>query len=499
MGQTQSNSNKVNNDNSDVVELLPSSESAKQTPLDKAYKIIEEYKRDLAVGKNKYFELYLSDLGLEEIPEIPSSVEILYLNDNKIKTISNLPKNLRTLYISNNEIEEIKNLPSKIQKLYLNENQIKNVYNLPKNLIKLSLNYNGIRKLPELPENLTYLDVSYNKITELPSLKYGLELLYCHDNRLEELPHLPLSLKDLNCANNNLQKIPNLPKNIKLMAVNNPVFDKYYQVGVLNESNLRKHFYRNKSFDTLILRKGTVLFKSLKKPEFLKDAFVGYQFKDKYILSPDHESYFFLHPFNTSYGDHTAIFVLTQDVELILGLKPSKDYNKYDINERFGQKCKEKKHQSLIKNQYQSYCISDEFTEQYPNILGWIAPDDEEIPDKHKENKNFLKYYKYVTFYKNDEELIIRPEVSIYPLTKRMERDVITPVNDFDGDWIIKNQSNFNYKLVTILEDNVEFKDYKNLIDELLSKKGHKFGDETYRMTRSEVDGMYYMGTFGPR
>jgi E3 ubiquitin-protein ligase SspH2 len=134
MGQAQSNSNKVNNDNSDVVELLPSSESAKQTPLDKAYKIIEEYKRDLAVGKNKYFELYLSDLGLEEIPEIPASVEFLNLDGNKIKTISNLPKNLRTLYLNYNQITEIRNLPNKIELLYLNENQIKNVYNLPKNL-----------------------------------------------------------------------------------------------------------------------------------------------------------------------------------------------------------------------------------------------------------------------------------------------------------------------------------------------------------------------------
>jgi Leucine-rich repeat (LRR) protein len=494
MGQIQSNNgSKVPNNESENVELL-SKEKVEKTPLEKAYKIIEEYNQDLASGKNKYFQLHLEYLDLEEIPEIPASVEFLYLEGNKIKTINNLPKNLKFLNMKYNQVIEIKDLPNKIEKLYLTDNEIKKVHNLPKNLKILYLINNEIRKLPELPDSLQEIDVSYNKITELPSLKYGLQILHCHHNRLEELPHLPLSLKELNCANNNLQKIPNLPKNIKLMAVNNSVFDKYYQIGVLNENNLRQHFYKNKSFDTLILRKGTVLFKSLRKPEFLKDAFAGYQFKDKYILSPDHESYFFLHPFNTSYGDHTAIFVLTQDVELFLGLKPSKDANKYEINERFGQECKKKKHQSLIINQYQSYCISDEFTKQYPNILGWIAPDDEEIPNKHKENKNFLKYYKYVTFYKNDEELIIRPEVSIYPLTKRNDRDVITPVKDFDGDWIIKNQDKFNYKFVTMLEDNVEFKDYKALIDELLSKKGHKFGNETFRITRSEVDGMYYMG-----
>lgn len=488
MGQIQSNYVKHKNDDVDLLTEL------KETPLEKAYKIIEEYKQELAVGKNKYFELYLHFLGLEEIPEIPSSVEILHLNHNKIKNINNLPKNLKKLYISNNEIEEIKDLPSKIEKLYLNENQIKNVYNLPKNLRKLLLNYNNIRKLSELPDNLISLDISYNEISELPSLRYGLEILYCHHNELTELPHLPLSLKELNCANNQLIKIPNLPKNINLIAMNNPVFDKYYQVKRLDENNLRQHFYKNESFDTLILRKGTVLFKSFKNLEFLKDAFVGYQFKDKYILSSNAETYMFLHPFNTSYGDHTAIFVLTQDVELILGLKPSKDLNKYDINERFGQKCKEKKQQSLIKNRFQSYCISDEFTEKYPKILGWIAPDDYEVPEKHKENKNFLKYYKYINFYENADDLIIRPEVSIYPFKERMERDFITPVNDFDGDWIINNQDKFNYKLVTILEDNVEFKDYKNLIDDLLSKKGHKFGDETYRMTRSEVDGIYYLG-----
>jgi hypothetical protein len=227
--------------------------------------------------------------------------------------------------------------------------------------------------------------------------------------------------------------------------------------------------------------------------ENIRDAFVGYRFKENFIVSAEHESYFFLHPFNTGYGTNTAIFVLTEDVELILGLNPSKDYNKFNINKKFGQDCKIKAVKSNIKNKFQSYCINENFIETYPNILGWIAPDDKDVPGKHLENKNFLKYYKYVSFYKNVEGVIARPEVSIYPYKKRELKDIMTPVKDFDGDWIIKNQDNFNYKLVTILDENMDFKLYKNLIDQLLSKKGHKFGNQTYHMVRNEIDGMYML------
>jgi hypothetical protein len=54
------------------------------TPMEKALKIIEKYNQQISEGKTAYY-LDLSNLGLEEIPEIPESVEDLMLSNNNIK------------------------------------------------------------------------------------------------------------------------------------------------------------------------------------------------------------------------------------------------------------------------------------------------------------------------------------------------------------------------------------------------------------------------------
>ena len=95
-----------------------------------------------------------------------------------------LSKDGKTLFLDNLKLTELPELPNSLKGLYC--------YN------------NKLTELPELPNSLKGLYCFNNNLTELPELPNSLEILYCYNNNLTELPELPNSLEYLYCFNNNL-------------------------------------------------------------------------------------------------------------------------------------------------------------------------------------------------------------------------------------------------------------------------------------------------------
>jgi hypothetical protein len=346
----------------------------------------------------------------------------------------------------------------------------------------------GIKKLPKLPETLEVLDVSNNQLKKLPKLPETLEVLDVSNNQLRKLPKLPKSLISLNVSNNQLEKLPNLKKrsfSLYLRIENNPVSKNLYDVKKLN--NISKKFLNNDEYYTITLKKGTVLFHNMNKLNQIFDMYIGNIENDICSVSPDHQTYFFLHPFNLTYGDITTINILTRDVELLYLLEPSK-IMKYN-NQKFISRdnCKKSKNFS---------CISSNIIKN--NVLGWLGHDTADEKNGgmwNGENNFFYKYYSYVSYYKNFNNVIDRPEIALYPFPNVSDDYVYFKVEDVFGIkengnyWLEKNQNLFNYKTIAIIENSENFKEYKKVIDKLLSEEGL----DGYRMKRNKEDGLYYV------
>lgn len=480
------------------------------SPYEQAVKLIDE-----AVAKNRQSVDFIIE-GLKELPPIPehiTSISVfkglkvfprLHDNVNNLSLhgcdfpeldTSLIPKYIRYLSINDCKIETIKGDFYDFKKLNyfdLSDNKLTSLPRLPKYLTSLYCYNNKLTSLPELPDTLYELYCSNNQLTSLPKLPPKLTFLYTYNNQLTSLPKLPASLVQLNIYNNKIDKLPKFKPSINVILCNNPGSEELCNISRVNPDNVEKHTYKGKEFSILTIKKGTVLFQSLGVLKDVKKHYVGIKIKNDYVMNSDHETYFFLHPFNVGYGDNTIMYELTNDVKVILGINPGEDSTKMQIAKDYGQDCTTKKFPSLIKGGNRAYmkqiCVEDTFIKQFPDVLGWLAPDDTEASRKHNEYGEINKYAKYVSFYENNKGVLARPELAIYPLKERSLVDVITPVKDVDEHWIERNLDRFNYKPIVFIDDNLDFKEYKSIMDKLLSKKGYN----GVRLHRSEVDGFYY-------
>ena len=400
-----------------------------------------------------------------------------------------------TLYIEDSTLTELNEIPDYIERLIIrNEPYLASVPKLPKSLKHLHIENAPITELPTLPKSLKFLFVYNTYITKLPKLPTSLIHIEVPYNQIREFPIVGNSLESLSINNNNIETFPSSFKNLDSLRIeNNPGSLQYYKVAKLNKNNISN----KNGIPTLTLKKGTVLFHNMNKMENIYDMYLGIKAGDSYVMNFNSQVYFFSQPFYSvsSYGTITTVCVLQNDVKVILGIKPSKlmkqditGYNEYFTREN----CKDTL--SFLKSFYG--CPGKDIIKT--NILGWITHDisfDKPLA-WHSESKHFLKYYKYVSYYENKDDIIDRPEIMMHPYKRRLTEDAITPISEAfevdDKTWLDKNEHKFNYKIIEIIEDNQDFKSYKNVIDSFLSKAGHN----GYHMFRNEKDGFYMVREF---
>ena len=148
--------------------------------------------------------LDLSGLGLEELPTLPASLEVLGCWNNQLQTLSTLPASLKKLDCWNNQLQALPTLPASLEVLQCGNNQLQTLPVLPASLKGLNCQNNQLQALPVLPASLKWLICGDNPLQTLPTLPASLEWLYCGDNQLQTLPTLPASLKKLYCSENPL-------------------------------------------------------------------------------------------------------------------------------------------------------------------------------------------------------------------------------------------------------------------------------------------------------
>ena len=153
--------------------------------------------------------LYLSNMNLKFLPEIPDYVQELNCDNNKLMFLPTLPKTLRRLSANNNYL---KSLPK-----------------LPKSLLFLYCSNNRLTYLPSLPQSLLEIDCSVNQIVRLPKLPSQLYFFRISQNRLQYLPLLPDSLSTPSIPSLDLDKITYIAFHNNAW---NPLFEKYLKKGI---------------------------------------------------------------------------------------------------------------------------------------------------------------------------------------------------------------------------------------------------------------------------
>lgn len=404
------------------------------------------------------------------------------------------------LIIENLTLTELIEFPKNLTSLTIKNTPLTSLPKLPENLVYLYIDNVPITRLPELPKSLRFLRVHNTKLTKLPTLSPTLLYLKVSNNQITEFPKITRLLKGLTINNNKIKHFPPLEKfkNLKSLRIeNNPGSLQYYKVAKLNKNNISN----KNEIPVLTLRKGTVLFHNMETMENIYDMYLGIKVGDSYVMNFNSQVYFMPHPFHTvSYGKMTTICVLQNDVKVILGIKPSNlikeditGNNKYFTREN----CKDTS--SLLESRYD--CPGDNIIKN--NIMGWITYDNNPLVLGgtlwHAESNHFLKYYKYISYYKNRDGVVDRPEIMMHPYKRRLNKDIIIKESEAfeasllgDKTWLDKNEHKFNYKIIEIIEDNQDFKSYKSIIDSFLSKGGHN----GYHMFRNEKDGFYMIREF---
>jgi len=183
-----------------------------------ANNIIQEWIRIGDVSKG----LYLSRLGLTELPNLPNNLQILNCDGNKLTSLPNLPHTLISLQCRFNKLESLPDLSLLInlKVIRCKKNRLTSLPTLPNSLQRLDCSFNQLTNLPDLPNNLKFLECMNNNITSLHiGNLVNLKILDFTDNNVEDIDILPISLKRLYCRNNQLQILPNLSNCIKLLEI----------------------------------------------------------------------------------------------------------------------------------------------------------------------------------------------------------------------------------------------------------------------------------------
>ena len=154
---------------------------------------VKEVNEWVSLGNDKT-PLVLDDLGLVEIPDLPSNIRALSLSGNKIKTLNNLPKALEILNIDYNKITEIENLPNTLKTLIISNNPIRELVSLPNSLTHLEANNCKINYIDKFTNNLTIIELNNNYLEEIPNLPNGLKILKVEGNSFRSLPTIPRSV-----------------------------------------------------------------------------------------------------------------------------------------------------------------------------------------------------------------------------------------------------------------------------------------------------------------
>jgi len=160
---------------------------------------------------NSITYLDCSNNQLISLQDLPNSITYLDCSNNQLISLQDLPNSIKTLRCGNNQLISLQDLPNSLQELDCENNQL---ISLPPNsLLYLYCNHNKLTSLPNLPKDILYC--SFNQLTSLPNLLNTLIEIKCNHNQITNLSTLPIKLTDLECNHNKLSSLPDLPNTLE--------------------------------------------------------------------------------------------------------------------------------------------------------------------------------------------------------------------------------------------------------------------------------------------
>ena len=244
-------------------------------------------------------------------------------------------------------------------------------------------------------------------------------------------------------------------------------------------------------YETIIIPKGTLLFRGINSTDTLTSDFAGMLKNGKYCLYDNYNVFFYPFPFISMTIDkykHMCMHITTRDLTLVNLILPSK-FNRSNKGRGIGgiKTCSKMKLNCDVKGHPYDPCVDYSIVpKEVAGMIG-IAENDAETLAKHKA---FFSDWtnKYFTTYKDSRGLIGVPEIVLHPLIEKVDKT--EPITDFEA-WYRANKSKFNYNYIHIF-NNEEMSTSQELMDQFLSEKGLDLGDdEPYHLKINKKTGFF--------
>jgi len=285
----------------------------------------------------------------------------------------------------------------------------------------------------------------------------------------------------------------------------------------------------DKSYETIVIPKGTLLFRGIHDMNYLTSAFAGVKSGNKktpgaYCLGINHRVFFYPYPFVAnlvSDYNHIIMFVTTRDLTLVRLMSPSKGtYHKRStaiVNCGNLSGC----HLGEEHANPMDPCINYDIVPH--NVTGIVGIFGEDITNLKKNPPKYLPYFnKYFTTFTDSLGRVGLPEVILHPrqipnVKELIKGDTVYPqpgdyneihgkgalqkivdinyqIDDFKT-WYSQNKSDFNYIYLHVMDN--DFPKIQALMDAFMSEGGLDLGDDhPYHLKMNRKNGMFQIVEF---
>jgi hypothetical protein len=249
-------------------------------------------------------------------------------------------------------------------------------------------------------------------------------------------------------------------------------------------------------YETIVIPKGTLLFRGMNSTATLTSDFAGMLVDDKkFCLNPNYNVFFYPFPFiaaTVAAYQYTVIYVTMRDLKLVNLILPSK-FNREGRTTKTGGivSCDTIAGNCGVSGRSYDPCV--DYTKVSGDISGMIAIAKVDA-DSLNLNKLLLRSLenKYFTTYKDSRNVVGVPEFILHP---RFDKTPQTEtISDFK-QWYSSNKSKFNYNYLHLMS--YKPLDVQVLMDEFMSEGGLDLGDdEPYHLKINNKTGFFQIEEF---
>jgi hypothetical protein len=284
----------------------------------------------------------------------------------------------------------------------------------------------------------------------------------------------------------------------------------------------------DKSYETIVIPKGTLLFRGIHDMNYLTSAFAGVKRASKgpgaYCLGINHRVFFYPYPFVAdlvSNYKHIIMFVTTRDMTLVRLMSPSKHtYHKRSAAVR---NCGDF-HGCHLGEEHANPndpCINYDIVSN--NVTGIVGIFGTDTTNLEKHPPKYLPYFnKYFTTFTDSLGGVGLPEVILHPrqipnVKELIKGDTVYPqpweynaihgkgalqkivdidykIDDFKT-WYSQNKSEFNYIYLHVMDN--DYPKIQGLMDAFMSEGGLDLGDDhPYHLKMNRKNGMFQIVEF---